>query len=141
MATKTIKGKDLLLKVGNVAVGCASTVSFTSSFEMIETSCRELAGFYDAEAGDFKATLSSDGIMRVDTPADATKSRFYDLALLHMNQTKIAFVFGTAVTGEHEWYGNAYINSYEQSAAQKEAGTYSVSFEVVGAYGIRPKPL
>jgi hypothetical protein len=137
MAEKVIKGRDLLLQVNGISVGCAETVEFSSSYEMVEAACRESGGYYDAEPGDRTATLSTDGVMKIDTPADPTKMRGYDLAQLHMDQTRINWVFGTDTTGEKEWYGEAYITEYSQSAPQKENGTYSVSLQVVGVYALR----
>jgi hypothetical protein len=141
MDTRIVKGRELLLSVDGVSIGCANSVEFNSSFEMVQAACRENGAFYDAEPGTFTATLSVEGLMKIDTPQDATQNRYYDLAGLHMNQTKIAWVFGTDVVGEEEWSGNAYITSYSQSAPQEDNGTYSLELAVVGTYQIGPKPV
>lgn len=141
MATKTVQGKDLLLFVGGVPIGCATEVSFSSSVAMIEAACRETGNFYDAEPGMFTATLSASGFARIDTPADATQNRYWNLADLHLNKTKVAWIFGTDVDGEMELYGDAYITSYEQSAPQDGNATYSVELQVVGPYAQRANPV
>jgi hypothetical protein len=139
MASRIVKGRELLLSVDGVSVGCANSVEFNSSYELVQAACRESGAFYDAEPGSFTATLSVEGLMKIDTPADATQNRYYDLAHLHMNQTKIAWVFGTEVSGEEEWSGFAYITSYSQSAPQEDNGTYSIELAVVGDYKIAAK--
>lgn len=112
MATRTVQGKDLLLSFGGKVIGCATDVSFSSSVEMIEAACRESGNFYDAEPGKFTATISTSGFVKIDTPVDTTATRYHDLAKLHLDKTKVAWIFGTNVTGEQELYGNAYITSY-----------------------------
>jgi hypothetical protein len=136
MATRIVKGRELLLLVGGKAIGCASSVEFSSSYEMVQAACRESGAFYDAEPSTFTATLSVEGFVKIDNPIDASQTRFYDLAALHMNQTKISWVFGTDVVGEQEWSGEAYITSYSQSAPQEDNATYSIELQVVGPYTI-----
>jgi hypothetical protein len=139
MATRIVKGRELLLSVDGTAIGCANSVEFNSSFDMVQAACRENGAYYDAEPGTFTATLSVEGLMKIDNPADPTQMRFYNIADLHMAQTKIAWTFGTEVAGEEEWSGFAYITSYSQSAPQEDNGTYSLELQVVGAYNIAPR--
>lgn len=141
MATRTVQGKDLLLSIDGKVIGCATDVSFSSTVEMIEAACRESGNFYDAEPGMFTATISTSGFVKIDNPVDTTATRYWNLANLHLNKTKIAWIFGTNVTGEQELYGSAYITSYEQSGSQGDNATYSIELQVVGTYAQRAKPL
>jgi predicted secreted protein len=141
MATRTVLGKDLLLLVDGKAIGCATDVSFSSSVEMVEAACRESGNFYDAEPGKFTATLSTSGFVKIDTPEDTAQTRYWNLADLHLNKTKIAWVFGTNIDGEKELHGNAYITSYSQEGPQDGNATYSIELQVVGTYAQRANPV
>jgi hypothetical protein len=136
MAEKTILGKNLLLKVDGVAIGCATSNSFSSEREMVDGSCKESGEFYDGTPGMITATLSTDGLVKVDTPADPTKTRGYDLLALHLAGTKIEFAFGTVDSGEKTIEGSCFINSIEITGESEGNATYSASMQVVGAYTI-----
>jgi predicted secreted protein len=136
MATKIINGTDLALSVGGVLVGCATSSSLSVSTEMIDAACKESGSFYDALPGMHTATLSTDGLVKIDVPADATKYRAFDFGQAQLNKTLIAWKFGTAASGEKYYSGNAYITSFELSGEDKQNATYSVSLQVVGTFSI-----
>jgi hypothetical protein len=136
MAAKDIQGTDLLLSFEGKAIGCARTSTFSSSFEMVDAACKEAGKFYTATPGKVTATLSSDGVVKIDTPVDATAMRSHDIALLHLNQTLINWEFTTGVAGEFIYAGQGYINSFELNAPDGEAATYSCGVQVVDEWTI-----
>lgn len=136
MAEKIIQGRNLLLSVDGVAIGCSTTNSFSSEREMIDAACKESGEYFDGTPGLITATLSTDGLVKVDTPADPTKTRAYDLLALHQAGTKIEFSFGTDVTGEKTIEGEAYITSIEITGEAEGNATYSASMQVVGPYTV-----
>lgn len=140
MAEKTINGTDLLLTIDGVAIGCATTNSFSVETEMIDAACKESGSFYDASPGMHTATLSTEGLVKIDTPADPTKMRAWDMLNLQMAKTLIDFSFGTAASGENSVTGKAYITSFEMNAGDKENATYSVEMQVVGEFTIEVNP-
>ena len=136
MAEKIIQGRNLLLSVGGVAIGCSTTNSFSSEREMIDAACKESGNYFDGTPGMITATLSTDGLVKVDTPADPTKTRAYDLLALHQDGTKIEFSFGTDTTGEKTIEGEAYITSIEITGEESGNATYSAEMQVVGPYTV-----
>lgn len=136
MPAKDINGTDLLLSFQGKAIGCARTSTFSSSFEMVDAACKEAGKFYTAKPGKVTATLTSDGVVKIDVPVDATAMRSHDIGALHLSQTLIDWTFTTGETGEFIYAGKGYINSFELSAPDGEAATYSCGVQVVDEWTI-----
>ena len=136
MATKVIQGKNLLIKFDGVAVGCASEVSFSSEREMIEAACKESGDYYDGTPGMISTTLSLSGIIKIDTPADPTKVRAYDIVELFQQGALVEWAFGTDEVGEKIIEGQGYLNSVELSGGTSDPGAYSNSITVVGPWTV-----
>jgi len=124
----------MLLSVMGVAIGCANSVEFNSTVTMEEAACRESGDFYDAEPGQFSATLSASGFVKYDTPEDPTKMRAFDLFDLKMAKTKIDWVFAAPGSPKGK-AGKAFITNYTETGEQEGKATYSVELQAVGAYG------
>jgi hypothetical protein len=134
MAKKIISGTDLQLSFEGKFIGCSTSNSFSSSVDMKDAACKESGQFYDAEPGMFTATLSTEGLVIVDNPVDATAMRAAEIFDLHLNKTRIQWVFTTGVSGETQIAGEGFITSFELTAPDKDNATYSCEVQVVGAY-------
>ncbi|PRY10284.1 hypothetical protein CLV24_11412 [Pontibacter ummariensis] len=137
MASRTVKGKDLVISVNGVAILCANNVTFNSTYTMIDAACRESGGNADAEYGENSHTLEVSGWWKIDTPEDATQMRGITLAKLHKQKARVDWTFGTDVAGEEEFFGQCLIPDLTVNAPQKENADYSVTFQGVGEWDIR----
>jgi hypothetical protein len=140
MAKTVVSGKEVMIKLDDIVVGCASDGEFSSSVSMVEASCRESGNFFDAVPDKFEADLSLNGIVIYDSPADPTAMRAYDIAALHMNKTLIDWSFGIVTTGQKSWAGQGYITEYTETAPQDGVATYSAKVKPVGIYGTVTNP-
>lgn len=136
MAKTTVTGKEIMISIDDIVVGCANSGEFTSDVSMVEAACRESGAYYDAVPDKFEAELSLDGFVAYDSPVDATAMRAMDLAALHMNKTLVDWSYGIVTSGQKSWAGKGYITSYSESGEQEGAATYSVTIKPVGSYGI-----
>jgi hypothetical protein len=137
MAT-TVKGKDLIIKVNGVAILCANSVTFNSSYELVEAACRESGGNADFEPGETNATLEVGGFVKIDNPVDPDQMRAYDLARLHKDKVRVQWVFGSeGLGGDQEFFGEALVPNISIDAQQKDNGSYTTTFQVVGEWDIR----
>jgi hypothetical protein len=135
MAKEVILGRNLVLSLENKVVGCATNNSLTSEVSMQEAACKESGNFYDAVPDRFSASLDLEGLVIYDNPVDTTAMRSHNIADLHMNKTLLDWKFGTTTAGQKSWTGKGYITSYSETAPEEGNATYSVSIQVVGAYG------
>ena len=121
----SIKGLDVLIKVGSQVVGGQRNASLEMSAETIDTTVKTTGGWAAKIPGIKSWTSSCDGVY------------FVDDAGLEAAQT--AFMNGTAVSLEFSnssglsYSGQAVITSMSVEAGQEDIVSYTISFEGTGA--------
>lgn len=133
MATTGIfNGTDLLLKVGSagseVTIGHTTSCSISFSHDLPEATTKDSSGWAEFISGVRGGTISFDGLVAYDDTTNAE-----ELAGYIISRTKIAFVFGTAASGDTVYTGEGYLDSVEVSADMEAPVSYSGSITITGA--------
>ena len=133
MATTGIfNGTDLLLKVGSsgseVTIGHTTSCSISFSHDLPEATTKDSSGWAEFISGVRGGTISFDGLVAYDDTTNAE-----ELAGYIISRTKIAFIFGTAASGDIVYPGEGYLDSVEVSADMEAPVSYSGSITITGA--------
>ena len=139
----TFNGNNLVLAIGDGTVTTpaplkfahAQTASISFTDGLFETTTKDSDSWSESKSGRHAFSIATDGLADFDdvTNAQATE-QFSDLAIAG---TLVAFTFQRPATGLTSgdlegWSGEAFIESFDISAASDEAVTYSVSLKGTG---------
>lgn len=112
-------------------VGRCTSASLSSSMDTRDTTSKDSAGWSEKLEALKSWSLSGDGLVTYSITGD------YDtpdaLFTIMSNRTKVKVKFGSTVSGEIDYTGDAFLTSYEQEAGVEDNVTYSFSFEGTGA--------
>ena len=123
-----IDGINLVIYINGNAVGHAKTHSLSLNDATIDITSKDSAGWEAILAGLKGGTLSGDGLV------DLTDSYTVDdIFTAYAAGTQISWKFSTNTSSEKYFTGNGFFTALDQSAANKEAVTYSFSIKVDGA--------
>lgn len=124
----TVLAKNMAFYTGATPtiIACQTNASISMSTNMFSTACKD-SGADDAQFPGLKSwSASGEGNLAFD----ATNG-WSALFAAWKNQTVVALVFQTGVTGDKKYSGNTYISSLElNSSGNDEAVTFS--FELTG---------
>lgn len=126
--TGTVLAKNMAFYTGGTPalITCQTNASISMSTNMFETSCKDAGAWSAQEPGQKSWSGSGEGNLAFD----ATNG-FSALFAAWTNQTVVALVFQTGVTGDKSYSGNCYVSSLElNSSGNDEAVTFS--FELTG---------
>lgn len=127
--TGTVLAKNMAFYTGGTPtlITCQTNASISMSTNMFSTSCKD-AGAWDTQQPGLKTwTGSGEGNLAMDAA-----NGFSALFAAWTNQTSVALVFQTGVTGDDKYSGSCYISSLElNSSGNDEAVTFS--FELTGS--------
>lgn len=112
-------------------IACATSGTFAGSREVIDATTKDNDGRREILAGGSSWTVSAEGLIEYGL-ANTVRSNT-DLFDLWNNNTRVRLAWTTGVDGDIMYYGNAFITSYEESAATNEVASYSVTFEGDGS--------
>lgn len=112
-------------------IACATSGTFAGSREVIDATTKDNDGRREILAGGSSWTVSAEGL--IEYGLGSTVRSNADLFDLWNNNTKVRLAWTTGVDGDVMYYGNAFITSYEESAATNEVASYSVTFEGDGS--------
>jgi len=112
-------------------VGCATSHSLSVNHSTRDTTCKSAGGWAASAEGLRDWSTSGEGLVTYSVVADTAKPN--DLFDLIANRTKVNIKFTTDNTGDYEYSGEAYLESYEQEAPLEDNLTYSFSFKGSGA--------
>ena len=127
--TGTILAKNMKFYVGATALTCQVDFSLNMSTNMFSTTCKDSAANESFLPGSKSWTGSGTGNMAFD----ATYG-FSDLFSAWNNQTTVAMVFQTGVTGDKKYSGTTYVSSLTlNSSGTDEAVTFDFELQGTGA--------
>ena len=133
MAISTLSGIDVILKVNAIPIGCAQKIDLDLKTATSSAACRASGGWEDTVAGRHSWTASTDVLYRIssgtDVPLNVTAAQ---LIALEIARTVVAVEFGSAVSGDTKYTGNAIITGVKVSAGLDGAATASVSLQGTG---------
>lgn len=132
MATDgSFNGNLLLVYVDDTAIDCLTSSSISLSRDMIDASCKDNAGQYEALPGQKTGTISAEGLVAFD----ATEG-IDELLADYAAGTSVTVKFSTEVTGDTYIQSAAYIESIDWDGPLNDVTTYSVTFHLYGAQTI-----
>lgn len=126
MANETKRGLDILVSIGETAIGGQRNASIEMSAETIDISTKTTGDWTAKMAGAKSWTSDCDGIyLAGDEGYQAALDAF-------MNGTQVDIKIGDAA-GTVGFTGKGVITSFSFEAPYEDAMTYELSFEGVGA--------
>lgn len=114
---------------GATLIGCATSASMDLSTSMTDATCKDGGGQEQVKPSQKTWGMSMDGILAFDTTPE---EGWTELMSAWTASTLLTLKFGTGVTGDPSYIGDAYIESLSASAPLNEMTTYSVSFKGTG---------
>lgn len=131
----TVNGTLLRIRIGDVAIGYATSCSLEMSAETRQTVSKDsVASWQENEVGTLSASLTFEGFYTEDealTPG--TRKSFADIYALFAGKTPVSWSFSTDVTGDDVYSGSGFITALSASAPVEENSTYSGTITVSGA--------
>ena len=133
MATQSLSGIDMVLKVGTVIIGCAQKIDVAVKTATSSAACRASGGWEEHVAGRHSWTAGTDGLVRIATGTDAALNvTATNLLALQIARTVVSLTFGSPIVGDQLLTGNAVITDWKVSAGIDGAATFTVSFQGTG---------
>lgn len=126
--TGVVNSKLLKIFTGGTptAVTCLTDASLSINNAMRQTTCKDSGQWEDNLPAQTSWSISGSALLAFDSANGVD-----ELSTIALAQTSVDVVFGTGVTGDTEWSGSGYIQSFELSSpGTNENSTYS--FEITG---------
>jgi len=130
--TGQMNGTLLVVLIDGNPIGHSTSFTYSLAADLPDASSRDSAGWAEHIQGQRSATVSFDGLIDY-ADEGTTQEGVLTLADLIINRTEVALAFGTTVTGDTQFEGQANLDSIEQSADSEQTATYSGSFTINGA--------
>lgn len=127
-ATGPVAGVDILFSVDGVPVLCAKSSTLNVTRAQIDATCKQSGGSTESALGAMSWGGSTENVFYVGS--DVSWEDFFNLIL---NKTKFEMSFGTNVTGDKVFRGDAFITNYSVTASDTDMGTFSADFVGTGA--------
>jgi predicted secreted protein len=125
MAVKN--GNDVLLYVGDNAIGCLTNATFSSQREEIDVTCKDNDGARQVIGGGLTASITFEGFFNPSSTYTVT-----DLIQLHLDNTEINWHLGD--NEDFTLHGLGTITQLEYSAPVNAGTTFSGTIAVSGEY-------
>lgn len=122
MTTDVIRGSDLILYVGEVAIALSTSCEVSISTNMLDVTNKDSNGWKRILPDVKEWSISSDHMVAYDAAYGVKEILAAQLA-----GTKLSVKFSTEVTGDMVLSGNVYIDSNNINAAQGSPATFSFS--------------
>jgi len=127
--TGTVLAKNMAMYIGGTIVTCQTNASISMQTNMFEATCKDSGADSEKFPGVKSWTASGEGLFAMDAA-----NGFPDIFAAWKNQTQIAIIFQTGVTGDLKYVGNAYVSNAElTSNGNDEAVTFSYELTGTGA--------
>jgi len=126
--TGQMNGTDLLAYVGGVAVGQSKDFSISIDSDMIDATTKDSNKWKEFLAGDKGWTADVEALVDF-AQSEGFSECFSDVT----NGTKITVKFGTEVTGDARWTGDAYVSNLSLNAPMNDVVSYSFSLQGTGS--------
>lgn len=126
-ANGVVPGKNIIFSVDGVAVGCSKDAKITMDRAVLEASCKESAGTKEVTLGNFSWEMSTENIYKIGSAVN-----LITLFNLLKNGTKVNVSWGTNLTGDQIFTGQAYCNKLDASGPVADNAGFSASFTGTG---------
>lgn len=137
MAIQKLDASDVTLDLNGKPFGCSTSAGLSVDTDMDEASCQASGAWKEFIPGTHGWGLDADALARIATGTDAAANvTFTDLLRLQIAKTLIPVSFGTTISGDARFEGNAYIKSFKQNRPEKGKVTFSVSLQGTGPLNI-----
>ncbi|MBC6988934.1 phage tail tube protein [Hymenobacter sp. BT491] len=126
-----VNAKDIVITVDDIVVGCAQSADFTVEADMDAATCAASGGWDQVSSGRKRWSGSISALYRkFETGEQAANISYEDVFDLITEGTKVSITYGTNVTGDTRFGGDAYISNLGFS--QPESGNVTWSADLTG---------
>jgi predicted secreted protein len=122
-----LNGNDVLIYIGENAIGCLTNATFSSTRDEVEVTCKDNDGARQVIGGSLSATITFEGFYN-----PASSYTVDDLLALHQANTEINWHFGD--NENLTLHGLGTITQLEYSAPVNAGTTFSGTIAVTGSY-------
>jgi predicted secreted protein len=122
-----LNGNDVLIYIGDNAIGCLTNATFSSTRDEVEVTCKDNDGARQVIGGSLSATITFEGFYN-----PASSYTVDDLLALHQANTEINWHFGD--NENLTLHGLGTITQLEYSAPVNAGTTFSGTIAVSGSY-------
>jgi predicted secreted protein len=122
-----LNGNDVLIYIGENAIGCLTNATFSSTRDEVEVTCKDNDGARQVIGGSLSATITFEGFYN-----PASSYTVDDLLALHQANTEINWHFGD--NENLTLHGLGTITQLEYSAPVNAGTTFSGTIAVSGSY-------
>jgi hypothetical protein len=131
----TVNGTLLRIRIGDVAIGYATSCGLDLSRETSQTVSKDsVSSWQESEPRAKSGSLTFEGFYtESETINSETRKSFGDIFALFDAGTSVAWSFSTDETGADTYTGNGFISALSAAAAVEETSTYSGTITVTGA--------
>jgi predicted secreted protein len=132
-----INGNHLLIFIDNVAIGCTTNCTLTSTKETIDVTCKDNNGARQVLSGSQSWNITADGLW--DFASTLGPQGLY---ATHFNGTRVGIKMaitdenGTEQSGKSYFQGYALLNNYTIAGPQNAGSTFALTFEGDGPLSI-----
>jgi predicted secreted protein len=130
------KGELIRLTIANEKVGHTTSSGISIQTATTETSSKDTGGgaWTETVAGKNSWTGSCEGLLSYDdTIGGEARLTYADMFAAQVARAPVAVKWGTGVTGDTDFSGNALITGLDFTAANDENGSYSFTLTGTGA--------
>lgn len=131
MATP-INAKDVVIKIDDVVVGCTQSADFTVERDMDSSVCDASGAWEEVSPGRMRWSGSINALYRrFATNEAAANTGYADIYDLLTEGTKVSISYGTNVTGDTRFQGDAYVSNL--GFGKPESGNVTWSASLTGS--------
>jgi hypothetical protein len=122
-----VAGKNIILSLNGVAIGCSTSAKITMDKALLEASCKESNGAREVALGDFSWEMSTENLYKIGNAVT-----IITLFNLLKSDTVFDVAWGTNVTGDQIFYGRAVCNHLEGDGPVSDNASFAATFTGTG---------
>jgi hypothetical protein len=131
---QVVNAQDVNFSIGDIIVGCATGATLTVSRAMDAATCGASGGWAESSPGLKSWTGSVSANYRKFTTAEAaTNVSPFDIFTMLDEGTKVDVEYGTALTGDKRFHGEAYVSGLTFTEPETGVVTWSADLTGTGA--------
>lgn len=126
-ANGLVAGKNIVLSLNGVPIGCSTDAKVTMDKALLEASCKESNGSREVTLGDFSWEMSTENLFKIGNAVT-----MFTLFNLLKSDTVFDVAWGTNKAGDQIFYGRAVCNHLEADGPVADNTTFSATFTGTG---------
>lgn len=136
MATN-INAIDVIFSIADTVVGCTQSASFSVDRNMTNVTCGASGNWTEKSPGRMDWSGSVSAILRKFTaPEEADNVSIFDIFEILTEGTLVDVEYGTNVTGDKRFKGQAYVSNLAYDQPEEGVVTWSAELAGSGALGV-----